>query len=92
MQQANNIVSHSKRAVSTAVTIAFGGIGGIFATTVYRQEDFPRYLNGIWATIGCQFLIVILCIILTLNYTAKNKRAREGKGVNEATPGFYYTI
>ncbi|KAF9451973.1 MFS general substrate transporter [Macrolepiota fuliginosa MF-IS2] len=90
--QANNIVSHSKRAVWTAVTVAFGGIGGIFATTVYRQKDFPRYLNGIWATIGCQVLIVVLCTALTLNYMAKNKRARDGKGANEGTPGFYYTI
>ncbi|KAF5354929.1 hypothetical protein D9756_005403 [Leucocoprinus leucothites] len=90
--QANNVVSHSKRAVSTAVTIAFGGIGGIFATTVYRQEDFPRYLNGIWATIGCQFLIIILCGVLTWHYTRKNKLARSGKSVNERTPGFLYTI
>jgi len=90
--QANNIVSHSKRAVSIATMVAFGGVGGIFATTVYRQEDFPRYLNGIWATMGCQFLLVILCCILTFHYTRKNNLAREGKCINEGTPGFYYTI
>ncbi|KAJ2928711.1 hypothetical protein H1R20_g8390, partial [Candolleomyces eurysporus] len=39
---ANNIISYSKRSVSTALIIAFGGISGIFATLVYRQEDFPR--------------------------------------------------
>ncbi|KAG6813545.1 hypothetical protein H0H92_009937 [Tricholoma furcatifolium] len=33
-QAANNVVSHSKRSVSTAAIVAFGGIGGIFATTV----------------------------------------------------------
>ena len=32
---ANNVVSHSKRAVSTAIIVAFGGVGGIFATTAY---------------------------------------------------------
>ncbi|KAF5354896.1 hypothetical protein D9756_005469 [Leucocoprinus leucothites] len=49
---ANNMVSHSKRAVSTAMIVSFGGIGGIFATTVFRQADFPRYLMGIYATIA----------------------------------------
>ncbi|RXW19924.1 hypothetical protein EST38_g5926 [Candolleomyces aberdarensis] len=39
---ANNIISYSKRSVSTALIIAFGGISGIFATLVYRQEDFPQ--------------------------------------------------
>ena len=29
--------------MSTAVIIAGGGIGGIFATTVYRDQDFPMY-------------------------------------------------
>jgi hypothetical protein len=32
--QANNILSHSKRAVSSAVVIGFGGVGGIFASLV----------------------------------------------------------
>jgi len=39
---ANNITTHTKRAVSTAVIIAAGGVGGIFATMVYRQKDAPK--------------------------------------------------
>ncbi|KAG6859955.1 hypothetical protein C0995_001273 [Termitomyces sp. Mi166 len=31
---ANNVVTHTKRSVSTAVIVAFAGVGGIFATTV----------------------------------------------------------
>ncbi|KAJ7703051.1 major facilitator superfamily domain-containing protein [Mycena rosella] len=31
--------------------------GGI---QIFREQDFPRYLNGIWATIGCQFLMLAL--------------------------------
>ncbi|KAF5380625.1 hypothetical protein D9615_004540 [Tricholomella constricta] len=90
---ANNVVSHTKRSVSTAVIIAFGGIGGIFATTVYRQVDYPRYLNGIWATIGCQFLMLTLLGATTLTFTRRNRLAREGKlGPLEGQPGFYYTI
>ncbi|TEB33624.1 MFS general substrate transporter [Coprinellus micaceus] len=89
---ANNIVSHSKRSVSTATVIAFGGIGGIFATLVFRQVDFPTYLPGIWATTACQFLALILLGINTLIFTRRNNAAREGRRVNEGVPGFMYTI
>ena len=41
---ANNTVSHSKRGISSAVVIGMGGVGGIFAATIYRQVDSPGYL------------------------------------------------
>ena len=39
--QANNIVSQSKRAVGSAVFVGWGGIGGIIASLIYRQQDYP---------------------------------------------------
>ena len=62
-QSANNITAQSKRAVSTAIIVAFGGVGGIFATTVFRERDFPKYIPGLWATIGCQVRVfTLLCM------------------------------
>lgn len=49
--QANNVRSYSKRAVASAVVIGMGGVGGIFASLVYRQVDAPAYLPGLGATI-----------------------------------------
>jgi MFS family permease len=42
----NNITGTSKRAVLSAVQVAFGAIGGIAASTVYREQDAPKYLPG----------------------------------------------
>jgi len=42
----NNIVGTSKRSVASAIQVGFGAIGGIAASTVYRDEDAPRYLPG----------------------------------------------
>ncbi|KAJ3565558.1 hypothetical protein NP233_g7557 [Leucocoprinus birnbaumii] len=42
----NNVVSHSKRNVQSAVTVMLGGIGGIMATTTFRAKDAPHYLPG----------------------------------------------
>jgi len=90
---ANNITSHTKRAVQSATIIASGGVGGIFATMVFRQKDYPKYVNGIWATIGLQILMVVLVGTTTLVFKRRNRLRREGKvGPLEGQQDFYYTI
>jgi hypothetical protein len=69
-----------------------GGMGGIFATMVYRQVDYPRYIPGIWATMACQFTMLLLLAINTFFFKKWNREAREGKRVLEGTPNWYYTI
>ncbi|KAF4622911.1 hypothetical protein D9613_001495 [Agrocybe pediades] len=90
---ANNITSHTKRSVQTATIIAAGGVGGIMASTVFRQRDFPRYLNGMWATIGLQFLMILLVGVTTFVFRRRNRLRREGKlGPLEGQEDFYYTL
>ncbi|KAG6850853.1 hypothetical protein H0H93_007471 [Arthromyces matolae] len=79
-QSSNNIVSHSKRAVSSAMIISFGGIGGIFATTVFRQEDSPRYLPGIYATIACQLCLLALLALMSVYFWRQNKKILSESG------------
>lgn len=88
------MLSHSKKSVSTAIIVSFGGIGGIFASLVFRQADFPEYRPGIWATIGSQFLLLILLAITTAHYWGKNKAVIEGTSTEalEGQPGFLYTL
>jgi hypothetical protein len=45
-QSSNNVVSHSKRIVQSAITVMFGGVGGILATATFRVQDAPRYIPG----------------------------------------------
>ena len=42
----NNITGTSKRAVASSMQIGFGAIGGIAASTVFRQQDSPKYIPG----------------------------------------------
>ncbi|KXN87484.1 hypothetical protein AN958_08789, partial [Leucoagaricus sp. SymC.cos] len=88
---ANNTISHSKRAVSTAMIISFGGIGGIFATTVFRQVDFPRYIMGIYATIACQLLLLVLLAGTTTYFRQENQKAQLGCQI-EGQTRFMYTL
>ncbi|POY70873.1 hypothetical protein BMF94_6050 [Rhodotorula taiwanensis] len=90
--QNNNILSHSKRSVASALTIGGGGIGGIMASLVYRQVDYPKYIPGLGATIGCQGMIILLLVLLSMHFRRCNKRADEGTYVIEGNPRFRYTI
>ncbi|KAJ6593467.1 major facilitator superfamily domain-containing protein [Mycena capillaripes] len=91
---ANNVVGSSKRSIASALTVAFGGVGGIIASTVYREQDFPRYLPGLWVTLGAQFLLLFLVGVTSVHFTRLNRLARAGKlsGPLEGQPGFFYTL
>lgn len=44
--------------MQSAVTVMFGGIGGILATATFRVQDAPRYIPGLVFSL---FLGFILC-------------------------------
>merc|ERR1712072_625565 len=90
--QATNVLSHSKRALSSAVCIGMGGIGGIFASLVYRQVDYPKYIPGLMATVGCQIAIILIVGGLSFYFRAQNRRAEAGTNVIEGNPKFRYTL
>lgn len=54
--QANNVRGQWKRALCSAMFVAFGGIGGISGGTIFRAQDAPRYLPGIGAAIAWVFV------------------------------------
>ena len=80
--------------MSTAVIVSLGGIGGIFASLVFRQQDYPHYLPGIYATLACQLLLLMLLAVTTLYYWSKNKAIRDGSAKEplEGQAGFLYTL
>ncbi|ESK87307.1 high-affinity nicotinic acid transporter [Moniliophthora roreri MCA 2997] len=91
---ANNVASQSKRAVSSALVVAWGGIGGIVASTAFREKDAPKYIPGLWVTVAAQILMILLAVITMLYLRRMNRLSREGKLSEplEGKPGFYYTL
>lgn len=90
--QANNIRGQWKRAFASATLVGFGGIGGIAGSTVFRSQDVPHYLPGIWACLVANVIIVIIAIVNTIVFRRQNKRADRGEVVLEGDPNFRYTI
>ena len=48
--QSNNIRGQWKRAFGSATLVCGGGLGGVAGSLIFRTQDAPRYLNGIY---GC---------------------------------------
>ncbi|GAA6015269.1 hypothetical protein JCM11491_000993 [Sporobolomyces phaffii] len=90
--QANNVRSHSKRAVSSAICVGMGGVGGIMASLVYRQIDYPRYLPGLWATVACQLCILLILVALSFYFRLRNGQADKGHRELEGSALFRYTL
>jgi hypothetical protein len=77
--QANNIRGQWKRAFSSASLVGFGGIGGIIGSTVFRDQDAPRYRPGIEACMIANGLILVLVALMTLKFWRANKRVERGE-------------
>ncbi|KAH7125140.1 major facilitator superfamily domain-containing protein [Dendryphion nanum] len=95
--QSNNIRGQSKRAVGSALQIGFGAIGGILASTTFRQKDAPRYTTGLWVSAGLQLWMMSTLVVTSLYFWKKNKQVerqmKNGEPIEplEGQVGFKYT-
>ncbi|KAH8587437.1 retrograde regulation protein 2 [Bisporella sp. PMI_857] len=90
--QANNIRGQWKRALCSAILVGFGGIGGIIGSTVFREQDAPKYGPGILTCLIANGLVIIITSLLSLKFWRANKRAEAGGKVIEGHEGFRYTL
>ncbi|KAH7141912.1 major facilitator superfamily domain-containing protein [Dactylonectria macrodidyma] len=90
--QANNITSHSKRAVASATCLIGGGLGGIVASVAFTAKESPGYKTGIWTTFGISMVSISLICMTDFYLWRCNKAAKAGKRVNEDMEGWMYTI
>ncbi|KAL8956976.1 MAG: hypothetical protein Q9183_006176, partial [Haloplaca sp. 2 TL-2023] len=90
--QANNVRGQWKRALTSALFVGFGGMGGISGGTIYRSQDAPRYIPGVSATIACNGLVIVLVLCLSGWYHWANTQANKGKKILEGSETFRYTL
>ncbi|KAJ5355639.1 hypothetical protein N7517_010248 [Penicillium concentricum] len=90
--QSNNVRGQWKRAMTSALSVGAGGVGGIIGGTVFRTGDAPDYQPGIIATILANGLIITISLLLVLKYHRANKRVEGGGKPIEGLPSFRYTL
>jgi len=90
--QANNIRGQWKRALCSATLVGMGGVGGIAGSLIFRSQDAPEYTWGFVGTIVANYVVLVLCAVLSLVFWRRNKRADRGELVIEGLDGFRYTL
>lgn len=87
----NQTARPEKRGLVAAASISGGAIGGICGSTIFRSQDAPQYLPGMWTTITLQILYCIVTISLSMYFKRQNRLADEGKRpALEGVEGFRY--
>lgn len=90
--QANNIRGQSTRAVSSALQVAFGAIGGIYASVTFMQKEAPDYPTGLWAAAATQIFTIVAAVGMAGYYWAKNRQADREHEAVEGLERFRYTF
>ncbi|KAJ9603253.1 hypothetical protein H2200_012031 [Cladophialophora chaetospira] len=83
--------SQTADGVVAATMISVGAAGGITGSTIFRSEDAPQYLPGIWSTIAMLILHCIMTFGLSMYLKRQNRLADEGnRPALEGVEGFRY--
>ncbi|PGH23922.1 hypothetical protein AJ80_01984 [Polytolypa hystricis UAMH7299] len=87
----NQTPSVEKRGIVSALMISIGAVGGIAGSTIFRGQDAPNYLPGMWTTIALQIMYTIVTFAMSMYFKRQNRLADEGKlPALEGVEGFRY--
>lgn len=87
----NQTVRQEKRGIVSAAMITIGAAGGVTGSTIFRAQDAPLYLPGMWTTIAMQVAYSIGTYAMSMYLKRKNKQVDEGKVTAlEGVEGFRY--
>ena len=87
----NQTARTEKKGIVAAAMISMGAAGGIAGSTIFRSQDAPQYLPGMWATISMQMLYSVITFCLSMYFKRQNRLADEGKRpALEGVEGFRY--
>ncbi|KAJ9608798.1 hypothetical protein H2200_006569 [Cladophialophora chaetospira] len=87
----NQTAQLGKRGVVAAAMISVGAIGGICGSTIFRSQDAPQYLPGMWTTICLQLAVCVVTFATSMHLKRLNSLADEGiRPALEGVEGFRY--
>ena len=75
----NTVSGHYKRAISSAVQIGFGNLGGIVASNVFFDREAPLYRSGYGVCLGMLWLCAAACTVMYFGATRENKKRDRGE-------------
>lgn len=89
---ANNVVGTTKRQLAVPLQTVWGGIGGIAGSVYFRQQDYPKYRPGLYASFTSLSICLLLTSYLVYYFRKENKKADEEGKILEGAENFRYTL
>ncbi|KAL3466756.1 major facilitator superfamily domain-containing protein [Aspergillus heterothallicus] len=87
----NQTAQPVRKGVVSAAMIAVGAAGGVTGSTIFRAQDAPMYLPGMWSTIAMQMLYTVGTFGMSMYLRRQNRLADEGRvSALEGVEGFRY--
>ncbi|KAL2853925.1 major facilitator superfamily domain-containing protein [Aspergillus pseudoustus] len=87
----NQTAQPTRKGVVSAAMIAVGAAGGVTGSTIFRSQDAPMYLPGMWSTITMQMLYTVGTFCMSMYLRHRNRLADEGQVSElEGVEGFRY--
>ncbi|KAI8628387.1 major facilitator superfamily domain-containing protein [Xylariaceae sp. FL1651] len=65
----------SARSMCAAIQLLFAAIGGVYASTTFKQSEYPMYTTGAWAAVSTQVLLIALVALMWWWFGSLNKEA-----------------
>lgn len=77
----------------SAVMITMGAAGGVCGSTIFRSQDAPRYMPGMWTTVVMILAYACITFSMSMYFKKQNRLADEGKRpALEGVEGFRYAV
>ncbi|RGB25275.1 MFS nicotinic acid transporter Tna1 [Rhizophagus diaphanus] len=102
---ANNIAGHAKRGIAAGLILMSANIGGVIASQIYREKDFPNYIFGNSIALGCLVVATCIAVLQYFIYKTLNEKKRkdpqsflqgkseeEIKNLGDLHPDFMYIL
>lgn len=89
---ANNVVGTTKRQMAVPLQTVWGGIGGIAGSLYFRQQDYPGYRPGLYASFTSLSICLVMVSSISLYFHRQNKKAEHEGKILEGVEGFRYTL
>lgn len=81
----DNVARHFKRATMTGFTLSFANTAGVAVGQIFTAQTAPRYIKGLFISLGLTVLALIMVFVLVIGMTVVNKkRDRKVKAAIEA--------
>ncbi|OQV05076.1 hypothetical protein CLAIMM_09870 [Cladophialophora immunda] len=88
----SNASGSAKRSIMAAVVIWGGPIGGIIGSNIFREQDAPTYVPGLYTTVAMAVVITAGSVFLAFIYHRRNRIAERTSTLVDGVPGFKHSL